>query len=204
MKHWIVPVMAAVALAGCADEGPLLESRAPTGPPLMDIVWGPTDSIYTTQTPNETGYAGPSGWQVATQFTAEDTLLITGFRYYKASGETGSHTARLYRLGNTTQIASAGFLNETASGWQRQTLGSTVQIPPGTYLITVNTNTYQVKYGGYFAFNGSINRSDLEATGGAYGQPIHSYPGSGSASAFFVDVLYRPKLCNDDVDDPCP
>jgi hypothetical protein len=27
---------------------------------------------------------------------------------------------------------------------------------------------------------------------------------SGSASAFFVDVLYRPKLCNDDVDFPCP
>lgn len=79
-----------------------------------------------------------------------------------------------------------------------------MQIPPGNYVVSVNTNLYQVKTFGYFTNNGSINRTKLVATGGRYGQPIHSFPSSASGSAFFVDVLYRPKLCNDDVDFPCP
>jgi Domain of unknown function (DUF4082)/Prokaryotic membrane lipoprotein lipid attachment site len=204
MKRFIFAATAALAVAACADSGPLLENKAEPASPVLDIVWGPTDSIFTTQTPNETGYAAP-GWQVGTEFTAEDTMLITGFRFYKASGETGTHTAKLYPRGDSLNVlASASFTSETSSGWQRKTLGSTVQIPPGNYVVAVNTNTYQAKYGGYFSLNGSINRTDLTATGGRYGQPINKYPQSGSSSAFFVDVLYRSKLCNDEVDFPCP
>jgi hypothetical protein len=202
MKRLLLAAAAALTLAACADTGPLIEARDPASP-VLDIVWGPLDSIFTTQQPTESGYAAP-GWQVGTVFTAEDTLLIVGFRFLKAVGETGSHTAKLYPLGNSTAIATMGFTNETPSGWQRKTLTSTVQIPPGEYVVTVNTNTYQSKNGGYFYFNGPINRSELEATGGRYGQPINVYPSSGSTSAFFADILYRPKLCNDDVDFPCP
>lgn len=201
MRRSVVAAMAALALGACADAGPL-ESRSSAAGPLLDIVWGPSDSIFTTQVPSETLYAGPNGWQVATVFTAEDTLLITGFRFYQAAGETGSHTARLHTSGGSL-VASRGF-GATSTGWNRTTLSSAVQIPPGNYVVSVNTNAYQVKTGGYFAFNGSINRSDLEATGGKYGQPINAFPSSGSSSAFFVDVIYRPKLCNDDVDFPCP
>jgi hypothetical protein len=79
-----------------------------------------------------------------------------------------------------------------------------VSIPPGTYVVAVNTNTYQVKTGGYFNTNGSIFSSHLEATGGRYGQPTGAFPSSGSTSAFFVDLIYRPKLCNTTTDSPCP
>lgn len=203
MKRFTLAAAAALALAACADSGPMLQSKAHTAGPLLDIIWGPLDSIFTTQVPGETLYAGPDGWGVATEFTAEDTLLITGFRFYKAVGETGSHTAKLWTAGGSL-LASKSFTSETSSGWQRTTLSSTVQIPEGNYVVSVNTNEYQVKTGGYFATYGSINRSKLEATGGRYGQPKANFPGSASSSAFFVDVLYRPKLCNDDVDSPCP
>jgi hypothetical protein len=202
MKRSILAAMAALALAACAGDGPLLENRKPTARPALDIVWGPVDSIFTTQVPGETLYAGPDGWQVATVFTVDDTTLITHFKFYQAAGETGSHTAKLYTSGGTLK-ASASF-GATSTGWNKVTLALPVQIPEGTYVVSVNTNTYQVKSGGYFAFNGSINRTGLTATGGKYGQPINSFPSSGSSSAFFVDVLYRPKLCNDDVDFPCP
>jgi Domain of unknown function (DUF4082) len=201
MKCSILAATAALALAACTDSGPLLEGRTPSAP-LLDIVWGPAETIFTNQVPGETGYAGPSGWQVGTVFTAEDTLLITGFRFYQAVGETGSHTARLHTSGGTL-VASKAF-GATSTGWNTTTLTSTVQILPGEYVVSVNTNTYQVKSGGYFYFNGPINRTKLVATGGRYGQPINVFPSSGSTSAFFVDVTFRPKLCNDDVDYPCP
>jgi len=201
MKRLILAATAALALAACTD-GPLLESPKTPRPPLMDIVWGPADSIFTNQVPGETGYAGPDGWQVATVFTAEDTMLITHFRFYQAVGETGTHTGKLYTTGGTL-IASKTF-GTTSTGWNRVALTFPVQVAEGNYVISVNTNTYQVKTGGYFFFNGAINRTKLVATGGKYGQPINSFPSSGSTSAFFADVVYRPKLCNDDVDIPCP
>ena len=202
MRCSIVAVAAALALTACADSGPLLENRATPARPLMDIVWGPTDRIFTNQVPTETAYAGPDGWEVGTVFTAEDTLLITHFRFYQAAGETGSHTAKLWTSGGTL-LASKSF-GATSTGWNQTTLTFPLQIPEGDYVVSVNTNTYQVKTFGYFTSNGPINRTRLEATGGRYGQPIHSFPSSTSGSAFFVDVLYRPKLCNDDVDFPCP
>jgi len=191
MRHTIVAAAVALALAACVDGGPLLQNRAPTGP-VSAYIPCQSESIFTTQVPTEQGYAYP-GWQVGTQFTAEDSLLITKFRFYKATGETGPHTAKLYTVGGTL-VASAGFGGETASGWQSTTLVSPVLIPPGEYVVTVNTNTYQAKSGGYFAFNGSIQRTSLKATGGRYGQPINSYPVNGSSSAFFVDVTICPRL----------
>lgn len=122
MKHPIIAAMAALALAACADSGPLLEGRAAPAQPVLDIVWGPIDSIFTTQVPAENGYAGPDGWQAGTTFTAEDTLLIVGFKYYKGSGETGSHTAKLYTLGGTL-VASAGFTTRPRPGGSGRRLG---------------------------------------------------------------------------------
>lgn len=197
----VLAVRAAVALAACADEtrSPV-EARAPGAHrPVTDIYWGPQETIFTTQTPASTLSATP-GWEVATEFTAEDTLLIVGFRFYKAVGETGSHTARLFTSGGV-QIASRGFTGESASGWQSTNLASAVQIPPGDYVVSVNTNEYQVKT---FAYFGTINRTKLTADGGRYGQPTGSFPSSASGSAFFEDVKFKPKLCNDDVDFPCP
>ncbi|HEU0016724.1 MAG TPA: DUF4082 domain-containing protein [Longimicrobium sp.] len=203
MKRSFLAAAAALALAACSDSGPLLQKRSPPADASKYIVWSPSDSIYTNQVPESTGYAGPDGWQVGTVFTVDDTVLVIGFKYYKAVGETGSHTARLYTSGGTL-VGTRGFTGETASGWQRTMLTTTFSIPPGTYVVTVNTNTYQVKSFGWFTNNGPISRSHLEATGGKYGQPIHSFPASGSGSSFFVDVIYRPKLCNTTTDNPCP
>jgi hypothetical protein len=203
MKRLFLAATAALALVACSDAGPM-ESNARIGDPRAYIVEIP-DSIFTGQVPGSTLFASP-GWEVGTVFTLDDSSRVKGFRYYKAVGETGSHTARLWRMspGPTTLMASRAFTNETSSGWQKTMLSTTVSIPAGTYVVSVNTNTYQVKTGGYFNDNGPIYRSHLVATGGRYGQPTGSFPSSGSTSAFFVDLIYSPRLCNPDVDFPCP
>ena len=67
---------------------------------------------------------------------------VTGVRFYKAAGSTGTHIGHLWSTAGT-DLANVSFTNETASGWQDATFSSPVAITAGT--------TYVVSY---FAPNG--------------------------------------------------
>ena len=68
------------------------------------------------------------------RFRTTQNGFITGIRYYKGAGTTGTHTGQLWT--NTgTQLAQATFTNETASGWQQVLFGSPVAVTAGvTYV----------------------------------------------------------------------
>jgi hypothetical protein len=199
MKRLLTTAAAALTLAACADAGTPVESRDPAGPRMTPYYWDP-QSIFTTQTPASTLDA-TGGWEVGTRFTTSRGGKITGFRFWKAVGETGTHTARLWS--GSTQIASKTFTSETSSGWQTVYLVSPVTIEAGTYMVSVNTNSYQVKTFAYFD-NNPIYRSYMTADAGAYGQPTGSKPPIISGSAFFVDVVFEALWCDTAIDDPCP
>ncbi|HEU0016723.1 MAG TPA: DUF4082 domain-containing protein [Longimicrobium sp.] len=188
MNHAIFAAAAVLALGACSDTGLGVQPRTPSDGPGRMIIWPKRDSIFTTQVPASVLSAAP-GWQVGTVFTTDDTVKVIAFRFYKAPGEIGLHTARLFTSSGTL-LGSRSFTNETPWGWQKTSLTAPFNISPGTYVVTVNTNAYQVKTGAYFLYNGPIVRHHLTATGGSYGQPIHSFPSSGSSSAFFVDMIY--------------
>ena len=201
MNRWFAAAAAALALAACTENA-LLDGREPAGR-RASIVWSPAETIFPPLTPS-TALDATGGWEVGTLFTTDDTILVTGFQYYKASGETGSHISRLWTSGGTL-LASRAYASETAGpGWQSTTLSSTVQLAPGTYIVSVNTNTWQSKTPGYFFDHGPIYRTHLTATGGAYVSGVGNFPSNGSASAFFADLTFRPKLCNTTTDFPCP
>lgn len=201
---FLVATAAVLSLSACSDAvAPVPESGAsqalipPNGP-----FYGPRDSIYTTQLPTEYLDASP-GWQVATRFIPDYDGRFVGYRFYKAPGETGSHTARLYRTSGQL-VHQITFGAETPSGWQRVTFATLVYGYAGEeYYITVNTNTKQAKTPAYFNNNGPIYRNWGGAYGGGYGQPIHAFPSNGSGSSFFVDVIYRPLLCGEEVTGNC-
>ena len=66
---------------------------------------------------------------------------LTAIRFYKDAGETGTHVGRLWNASGT-QIGSATFAGETASGWQRATLTSPVTLTANaTYTVSVGLNT---------------------------------------------------------------
>jgi len=200
----ITLVAATLALAACSDNA-LVDT---TGPEVAHprAYLGPVETIFTNQTPESTLDASP-GWEVATRFTPEADGRITGFRFWKADGETGTHTARLWNSAGT-QIASGTFSSETTSGWQSVSITGVYVYAGSTYRVSVNTNTKQVKTYNYFGINGPISNGNLYADYSYYGQPTGSRPTTGSGSIYFVDVNFRevipisPSPCY--IDQPCP
>lgn len=200
MQRLITAAAAALALAACAD-GPMpVEPRSPSGGPAAATYYYPEQTIFTTETPESTLDA-TGGWEVGTRFTTTREGLLSGFRYWKALGETGSHTVKLWTTSGTL-LWSLGFAYESSSGWQSTYSKISMVLPPGTYIASVNTNSMQVKTFAFFN-NGPIVRNYLSADAGAYGQPTGSFPSTISGSAFFVDVNFTP-TCDTEVDDPCP
>ena len=56
---------------------------------------------------------------------------ISGIRYFKGAGNTGTHVGRLWTLGGT-KLAEATFTDETATGWQTVRFATAVEIDAGT------------------------------------------------------------------------
>src|SRR5450432_1542687 len=93
---------------------------------------GLANSIFTTQTPLETtGNDGQGGIELGVKFQSSTAGFITGVRFYKTTGNTGTHTGELYSSAGT-RLAQAVFSGETASGWQTVLFASPVAITANT------------------------------------------------------------------------
>ena len=69
--------------------------------------------------------------ELGAKFRSDVAGFITGIRFYKTSGNTGTHIGRLWTAGGT-QLAQATFTGETASGWQQVNFGAPVAIDANT------------------------------------------------------------------------
>jgi hypothetical protein len=68
------------------------------------------------------------------RFTAQADGYVTGVRFYKGAGNTGTHTGTLWTASGTP-LATGTFANETATGWQTLTFTAPVAVSGGsTYL----------------------------------------------------------------------
>jgi glucose/arabinose dehydrogenase len=98
------------------------------------------------------------GIELGVRFRSTQNGYITGLRYYKGPGTTGTHIGHLWT--NTGGLlATATFTNETTSGWQQALFSSPVAItagvtyvasqfsPSGHYASTVNYFTQAVVNG---------------------------------------------------------
>ena len=78
---------------------------------------------------------GPdSSVELGMKFRSDVAGTITGIRFYKASGNTGTHTGNLWTA-NGTRLATATFTGETASGWQQVNFTTPVAITPNTVYV---------------------------------------------------------------------
>ncbi len=130
--------------------------------------------------------------ELGTKFTADTNGTITGLRFYKSAGNTGTHTASLWTASGQL-LATATFTNETASGWQQVTFATPVAITAGTtYVASYHTTAghYSVSRS-YFTSTFTSGLLHVPANGGVYlygkgGFPTGSYQGSN----YWVDVLF--------------
>lgn len=129
-------------------------------------------------------------------FTSSIDGYITGVRFYKASTNTGTHIANLWRVSDGAKLAEKTFSGESASGWQEQLFDTPVAITAGTH--------YRVSYtcGGHFSYdsafwtnNGnSITNSPLTATTSCFasGTATPTYPSATRGFNYWVDAVFSP------------
>ncbi|WP_395805584.1 DUF4082 domain-containing protein [Archangium minus] len=139
--------------------------------------------------------------EVGVKFKSDVAGDIVGIRFYKGAGNTGTHVGHLWSA--TGQLlASATFVNETATGWQQVTFSTPVPVTAGT--------TYVASY---HAPNGAYGFTDSGLIAGVDSPPLHALPGSTTSggngvfkygpsgtfptdsfrnSNYWVDVVFRP------------
>jgi hypothetical protein len=137
----------------------------------------------------------PSGsYELGVKVKVDQPLSLTSIRYYKASGETGTHTGRVWSASGT-KLAQVNFANETAAGWQEQVLPTPFQLQANTvYVVSVNANTAfaQTISGLQTAINSGPLHSVADGLNGVYATP-GSFPNQTySSSNYFVDVVVGP------------
>ncbi len=116
---------------------------------------------YTPATPSS---GDPSAIEVGVKFSSDVNGWITGVRFYKGAGNTGTHIGNLWS--STGQLlASTTFTAETDSGWQQAEFAQPVAVTAGT--------TYVASY---FAPSGNYSDDAGVLTNGSGAGPLHALP----------------------------
>jgi hypothetical protein len=136
--------------------------------------------------------------EVGVKFTPTTDGTVTGLRFYKGPGNTGSHVGTLWS-GSGAQLATATFTSESAAGWQEVTFAQPVPVIAGTQYVA----SYHAPQGrfaatiGGFATEG-VTRGPLTAPvatatdpNGVYGYGSRAFPTSGTNTNYWVDVVFE-------------
>jgi hypothetical protein len=86
--------------------------------------------------------------ELGMKFQSSQAGYVTGVRFYKGTGNTGTHTGTLWTA-TGTKLAAGTFTNETASGWQSMTFARSVPIQANTTYVV----SYHAPVGHYVADN---------------------------------------------------
>jgi hypothetical protein len=150
-------------------------------------------------TPANPSDSDTSAVELGLKFRTTSAGSVTGVRFYKGSGNTGTHIGNLWSA-TGTNLARITFTGETASGWQTANFSTPVTVAANT--------TYVISYfapaghyagdGGYFATSGvtsgplSALAAGVDGPNGVYqygtttGFPSSSY----QSSNYWVDVIF--------------
>lgn len=157
-------------------------------------------------TPANPGNCSDSSTELGLRFQSSVAGQITAIRFYKGSQNTGTHVGRLWTSSGTL-LASVTFTNETASGWQQQSLTTPVAIAANTVYIVSYTSPsgYYALDQSYFtdkpytsgvltALESSVNSGGASNGGGngVYARPGGTFPSKNSTSNSnsYVDVVF--------------
>jgi hypothetical protein len=109
-----------------------LNSGASVSQVTVSVVPASTStSIFTTQSPAGTTENDGLALELGVKFRTSTAGFITGVRFYKTTGNSGTHTGELYSSAGV-RLAQAVFTSETASGWQQVLFSSPVAVTAGT------------------------------------------------------------------------
>jgi hypothetical protein len=136
------------------------------------------------------------------RFQTSSAGKVSGIRFYKGTGDTGSHTGTLW-TSTGTKLGTLTFNNETASGWQSATFASGTEVsltPNTTYMVSYHSNGHYASTSNFFnadVTNGPLkgladtasSRNGVYAYGTASLFPTNSY----QKTNYWVDVIFNPQ-----------
>ncbi|WP_353747969.1 MULTISPECIES: DUF4082 domain-containing protein [unclassified Paenarthrobacter] len=124
------------------------------------------------------------------RFASDTAGQVTGVRFYKAAGNTGTHTGSVYTAGGQL-LATVTFTNETSVGWQTATFSQPVEITANTeyvvaYKAPAGTYSYTpAGFGDGFASGPLRTAPDS----GAFSYSA-DFPGTASTASYLVDLVF--------------
>ncbi len=136
--------------------------------------------------------------EVGVKFRASQNGFVSGIRFYKGTGNSGSHTGSLWLNSSKARLATATFSGEGTSGWQQASFPTPVAVTAGT--------TYVASYfapNGHYAVNESYFtaatargpltalQSGTDGVNGVYRYGTSGFPSTSyKASNYWVDVVF--------------
>ncbi|HZY83378.1 MAG TPA: N,N-dimethylformamidase beta subunit family domain-containing protein, partial [Gemmataceae bacterium] len=160
-------------------------------------IWAPT-AAPTSASANDS-----SALELGLKFRSDVSGYVTGVRFFKGAGNTGTHLAHLWTASGT-QLASATFTAETASGWQEVDFATPVAISASTTYVAsyLAPNGHYAFDGNYFASagvdNGVLHALSNAAAGGNgvfVATTTGAFPTSSfNATNYWVDVVFSSTL----------
>ncbi|HYY78527.1 MAG TPA: DUF4082 domain-containing protein, partial [Actinomycetes bacterium] len=149
-------------------------------------------------TPATPAAADSAAVELGVRFRTDTNGYVTGLRFYKGSGNTGTHVGNLWTNGGT-RLATATFSAETATGWQQVTLPAPVAVTANTtYVASYHTDVghYAVNTD-FFASSGVANpplralANGVDGANGVYRYGASGFPTSSYRSSnYWVDVVF--------------
>ncbi|MEO5852653.1 MAG: N,N-dimethylformamidase beta subunit family domain-containing protein, partial [Nocardioides sp.] len=154
-------------------------------------------SVFGNEVPAQPAVSDPVPVELGLRVKAEADGYLTGVRFYKGPGNTGTHVGSVW---DTTgqRLASATFTNETASGWQTVSFTSPVEVLAGQTTVV----SYSAPSGNYAALSNAfwiqgLNSYPLSVAGGFGTAPAGVYGGLGTFPSqsyqrahYYVDALF--------------
>jgi len=143
--------------------------------------------------------------ELGLKFQSSVNGSVVGVRFYKSATNTGAHTANLW-TSTGTLLATANFVNETASGWQIVNFSSPVSITAHTtyvvsYYAPVGNYAYEYNYFDSSITVGYLTGLSSDASGG---NGVYKYASGGGFpnqtsrnTNYWVDVVFLDSSSSD-------
>ncbi len=163
----------------------------PGNPPPMPS--GAVTILRSTETPASASWNDSAAIELGVSFRADVSGAVHGIRFYKGTGNTGTHTGSLWT--STGQLlATATFGSESDTGWQLVLFSTPVNITAGTtYVASYHTTTgHYAVTGNQFAVPYDNPPLHVVTTGGAYQYGAGGFPANQVNHNYWVDIAFVP------------
>jgi hypothetical protein len=147
-------------------------------------IWGTNTAVPASDADS----GDPTPVEVGVKFKSDSYGRISGIRFYKAAGNTGTHIGNLWTADGQL-LAQATFTGESASGWQSVTFATPVEVQPGTTYVA----SYYAPNGHYSASPDYLYRQPAPGPNGgstADSAPLHALRNTGTTTGTTTNGLY--------------